>query len=55
MVGFYITKKGKHRRMDVIMPIYDELPFCLISWTGECEQTSLMSAKTSQEMHLPAK
>ena len=35
MVGFYITKKGKYRRMDVIMPTYDEMPFCLISWTGE--------------------
>lgn len=35
VVGIFITKGGKYRRMDVIMPTYKELPYCLVSWTGK--------------------
>ena len=31
----FITKEGKYRRMDIIMPQYEELAYCLISWTGQ--------------------
>ena len=35
VVGIFRTKAGNYRRMDIIMPVYEEMPFCLISWTGK--------------------
>ena len=34
LLGIYITKGGKVRRMDIILAPSEELQMCLIAWTG---------------------
>ena len=37
LLGVYITEGGKHRRLDLVFTTPDDLPFCLLSWTGSTQ------------------